>query len=107
MKILRKIDKDIEKTNEQYKEQNKKINEYDYISEFGNEEEKKNLPELYLSILYSNPAGFTLTAKMRTNYRQLKTIYRQRHDHRLPEWRELCEELKKLPYSEFITMEDD
>ena len=80
-----------------------KINEYNRIAETGNDEDKKLLPELYLRILYSNPAGFTLTARMRTNYRQLKTIYRQRHDHRLPEWRELCEELKKLPYSEFIT----
>ena len=83
-----------------------KINEYNRIVETGNDEDKKLLPELYLGILYSNPAGFTLTARMRTNYRQLKTIYRQRHDHRLPEWREFCEEIKELPYSEFITMEE-
>ncbi len=37
----------------------------------------------YLEILYSNPAGFRLTARMTTNYRQLKTIYFQRRDHRL------------------------
>ena len=41
----------------------------------------------YLEILYSNPAGFRITARMTTNYRQLKTIYAQRKTHRLPEWR--------------------
>lgn len=61
------------------------------------------LNEMYLEILYSNPAGFRLTAKMATNYRALKTIYNQRKDHRLPEWRAFCEWVKTLPHSEFIT----
>lgn len=61
------------------------------------------LNEMYLDILYSNPAGFRLTAKMTTNYRALKTIYNQRKDHRLPEWRAFCEWVKTLPHSEFIT----
>lgn len=52
----------------------------------------------YLEILYTNPAGFELTARMTTNYRCLLNIYIQRHDHRLPEWREFCAELLKLPY---------
>ena len=56
----------------------------------------------YLQILYSNPAGFRLTARMTTNYRQLKTIYFQRRDHRLPEWRAFCKWIETLPYSEFI-----
>ena len=61
------------------------------------------LKDLYLEILYSNPAGFKLTAKMTTNYRQLKTIYRQRKDHRLPEWRIFCKWIETLPHSELIT----
>lgn len=61
------------------------------------------LNEMYLEILYSNPAGFRLTAKMTTNYRALKTIYNQRKNHRLPEWRVFCEWVKTLPHSEFIT----
>lgn len=59
--------------------------------------------ELYLGILYSNPAGFVLTAGMTTNYRQLKTIYAQRKNHRLPEWREFCAWIETLPMSELIT----
>ena len=66
------------------------------------EEEKK--PELYLGLLYSNPAGFTLTARMTTNYRQLKTIYRQRRTHRLKEWRDFCAWIETLPNADLITM---
>ena len=58
--------------------------------------------EKYLEILYSNPAGFKLTARMTTNYRQLKTIYHQRKTHRLPEWRAFCAWIETLPYSEFL-----
>lgn len=59
--------------------------------------------KMYLEILYSNPAGFRLTARMTTNYRQLKTIYHQRRNHRLPEWREFCRWIETLPYAnEFL-----
>ena len=57
---------------------------------------KKNL---YLKILYNLPSGFQLTARMTTNYRCLLNIYLQRHDHRLPEWREFCNQLlEELPF---------
>jgi hypothetical protein len=59
----------------------------------------KLLKDKYLEILYTNPSGFELTARMTTNYRCLLNIYIQRHDHRLPEWREFCEYLlNNLPY---------
>lgn len=61
----------------------------------------------YLEILYSNPSGFKLTARMTTNYRQLKTIYQQRRTHRLPEWRAFCEWIETLPHSEFIIVNDE
>jgi hypothetical protein len=54
-------------------------------------------PENYLRILYNVPVGFELTARMTTNYRQLKTIYYQRKAHRLPEWREFCKWIETLP----------
>ena len=63
------------------------------------EEYNEMLKEEYLKILYSNPAGFELTARMTTNYRCLKNIYIQRKDHRLPEWREFCEWIETLPYA--------
>jgi hypothetical protein len=53
----------------------------------------------YLKLLYSNPAGFQLTARLTTNYRCLKGVYSQRKDHRLPEWREFCKWIEALPYA--------
>ena len=58
---------------------------------------KRCMTQKYLELLYTNPAGFELTARMTTNYRCLLNIYVQRHNHRLPEWREFCQELLKLP----------
>lgn len=60
-------------------------------------------PEDYLRLLMSNPCGFKLTAGMTTNYRQLKTIYAQRRNHRLPEWREFCRWIETLPMAALIT----
>lgn len=57
-----------------------------------------NDAEDYLKLLYNTPSGIELTAQIVTNYRQLKTMYIQRKDHRLPEWRIFCEELLKLPH---------
>ena len=59
--------------------------------------------EDYLRVLYSNPCGFKLTAKMTTNYRQLKTMVRQRRDHRLPEWRKFCEQVLDMPHFKELT----
>lgn len=66
----------------------------EYLDELNN-----RLTHLYLEILYSNPSGFILTARITTNYRCIKNIYGQRYNHRLPEWREFCEYMKEnLPY---------
>ena len=81
-----------------------KVAEYnDFIPK--NESDQKIKDQMYLGILYSNPTGFLLTAGMTTNYRQLKTIYSQRKNHRLPEWRDFCDWIKTLPQSELITDE--
>jgi hypothetical protein len=50
-------------------------------------------PENYLKLLYSTPSGVLMTGRVTTNYLQLMNIYSQRHNHRLPEWREFCQEL--------------
>ena len=66
--------------------------------------EEEPTPENYLRLLYSNPAGFELTARLTTNYRCLRNVYQQRKNHKLPEWREFCKCIKnELPYAkEFI-----
>lgn len=71
----------------------------DYLDE---PEDSPNKAEKYLTLLYNIPTGFMLTARLTTNYRQLKTIYAQRKNHRLPEWREFCRWIETLPHSELI-----
>lgn len=64
--------------------------------------------EDYLKLLYSNPCGFRLTARMTTNYRCLANIYKQRKNHRLPEWKAFCKWIETLPYAkELIILESE
>lgn len=53
--------------------------------------------ENFLNLVYSVPVGLKLTARVTTNYLQLKTNKYQRKDHRLPEWRAYCEWIDSLP----------
>ena len=61
-----------------------------------------------LKMLYSCPTVLKLTARMTTNYRQLKTIYHQRKNHTLPEWRKFCQQLvDEFPMFRELCLEDD
>ena len=59
-----------------------------------------------LTLIYNCPTGLQLTARMTTNYRQLKTIYKQRRNHPLPEWRTFCEWIETLPYAKELICND-
>ena len=63
-------------------------------------------PKNYLELLYNVPVGFELTARMTTNYRQLKTIYAQRRTHRLEDWHTFCDFIEKLPYAKELICTD-
>ena len=74
------------------------------MRELVNEYNENPTPENYLKVLYTNPAGFKITARMTTNYRSLRNIYIQRKNHRLPEWRAFCKWIETLPFAkEFLT----
>lgn len=53
--------------------------------------------ENWRRMIYSYPSGLLLTARMTTNYLQLKSIYAQRKNHRLPEWKVVCDWIASLP----------
>lgn len=84
---------DIEESCNEYVDERAKQLVRDLVEEYNREQ----TPENYLRVLYNVPTGFCLTARMTTNYLQLKTIYTQRHNHRLPEWRSFCEWILTLP----------
>lgn len=78
-------------------------NDYLVKQEIAKQTESKKVAkaakEAYLKLLLSCPVGLNLTARVSTNYLQLKTIYRQRKNHRLPHWHVFCDMVKKLPHA--------
>ena len=52
------------------------------------------------------PTSYNQKRTIDLNYEVLASQYRQRKEHKLDEWREYCDWIKTLPYSEFITMEE-
>ena len=50
--------------------------------------------------------GDAITARVTTNYLQLKTMYAQRKGHRREEWQEFCRWIHSLPYCEWIINKD-
>lgn len=53
------------------------------------------------------PSSYNQTRNVMLNYEVLANIYRQRKNHKLDEWREVCKWIKSLPYSELITGEEE
>ena len=51
----------------------------------------------FMKLISNCPLGLKLFMRLNTNYRQLKTIYIQRHNHKLPEWRAICAWIETLP----------
>lgn len=70
------------------------------LDEYNNLVEKDN--KKWRTLVASLPCGFVLGATMTTNYRQLKTIYHQRKNHKLDEWKDFCKWIESLPKSELI-----
>lgn len=52
------------------------------------------------------PSSYNQTRNVMLNYEVLANIYRQRKNHKLDEWREVCKWIENLPYSELITGEE-
>ena len=52
------------------------------------------------------PQGQNIRFTYMCNYETLANIYKSRKDHRLWEWRDFCDWIRDLPYSELITGED-
>lgn len=93
------INMDIDKYCNKYVSENIKSILRAYILEYKENPNEEN----FRKVIYNIPSGFEYTARLTTNYRQLKTIYSQRKNHRLPDWKMFCEWIETLPHSEYIT----
>ena len=70
------------------------------IDKYEAETDTDKKKELFNEIIANTPAGLMLTARMTTNYLQLKSIINQRSNHKMQEWRYLCDWFKTLPMFE-------
>ena len=51
------------------------------------------------------PSSYNQRSTIQTNYAVLKNIYAYRNDHKLDEWINFCDWIRRLPYQELITGE--
>lgn len=90
------FDKEVEKCKEDYPNEPLR---YKLRDETLIEGTKENLFNI---IIANTPCGLMLTARMTTNYLQLKSIVNQRSNHKMQEWRLLCDYFKTLPMFDLV-----
>lgn len=60
--------------------------------------------EYWWQMIQLLPSSYNQKRTVHLNYEVLNTMYHARKNHKLDCWHTLCDEIEKLPYSEFITM---
>ena len=86
----------------------KALNDYRkiYINYNPDDFEIKGCPskkDLWWQLIQLLPSSYNQTRNVMMNYEVLANIYKSRKDHKLDEWREFCQWIEELPYSELIT----
>lgn len=64
---------------------------------------KPSKKDIWWQMIQLLPSSYNQTRNVMLNYEVLANIYRQRKNHKLDEWREVCKWIESLPYSELIT----
>lgn len=64
---------------------------------------KTNSKEDWWQMIQLLPSSYNQTRNVMMNYEVLSNIYKSRQNHKLDEWRELCDWIETLPLSELIT----
>ena len=62
--------------------------------------------EVWWQMIQFLPTSYNQKRTVMLNYEVLANIYKSRKNHKLDEWRELCQWIESLPYSEIITGEE-
>lgn len=101
-KMHRLMQMDFDKCYNQYVTQTT-INQMKQLIKAYNENKTE---ENFMTVLSNCPQGIMLFMRISTNYEQLRTIYLQRKNHKLPEWRLFCEWISTLPYAKELIICD-
>ena len=80
------------------------IAELNYWRALYNETKDKIAWEQMIELL---PSSYNQRSTLDMNYETLRNIYHARKNHKMTEWHTLCDMIRQLPYSEFITDEWD
>ena len=101
-KMHRILKLDIDKTCNKYVLDSTKETLKNLIDTYNRETNDLGKKELFNMIIANTPSGIMLTARMTTNYLQLKSIVNQRSNHKMQEWRLLCDYFKTLPMFDMV-----
>ena len=69
------------------------------------ESKSKKIKKIWWQMIQLLPSSYNQTRNIMMNYEVLANIYRSRRCHKLDCWREFCDFVETLPYSELITGE--
>ena len=86
----------------------KKLQALQYADQSAIDFEIKGCPskkDIWWQMIQLLPSSYNQTRNVMLNYEVLANIYRQRKNHKLDEWREICKWIETLPYSELITVD--
>lgn len=80
----------------------KQVNQYTVMSDEFYAKYKK---DIWWQLIQLLPSSYNQRRTVMLNYEVLANIYKSRCNHKLDEWRALCNWIESLPYSELITGE--
>lgn len=91
------------------------INELNFLREYylawdklndntKNAHEWHDKKDIWWQMIQLLPSSYNQTRNVMMNYEVLANIYKSRKNHKLDEWREFCQWIEELPYSELITL---
>lgn len=76
------------------------ISQYRHHKDRGEADDAQHWWRLIIQLL---PMSYNYLRTITLNYAVLRNMYRSRKNHRLVEWRDFCNIIEELPYSELIT----
>ncbi len=93
----------IEERLEEFNEVREAYINYDKLLASGELRKGIEKKDIWYALIQMLPSSYNQKRTVQLNYAVLKNIFHSRQNHKLDEWREFCEWIKKLPYSQLIT----
>ena len=76
--------------------------DYDELSDTTKNKLNYDKKDIWWQMIQLLPSSYNQTRNVMMNYEVLSNIYKSRSGHKLDEWREFCQWIETLPYSELI-----